>query len=112
MPWLMLAAAAVVPVFVVWPVALFLWKKHQPIVGNAIGALLFFMGFLVFGGSAYVDAMAYRKWCQEMNQPCPISDPSDFVKIMAFGMVAMAQTMALFLVSDRWEARHKTRARK
>src|SRR5688500_5896181 len=100
MNWVMLAAAAVLPVFVVPPVALFLWRKQQPIVGNAVGALLLFIGFLVFGGSEYVDAMAYRKWCQEMNQPCPISDPSDFVKIMAFGIVAMAQIMALFLVSD------------
>lgn len=106
----MLAAAAGLPVVLVLPVTLFLWRRQQPIVGNAIGALLLFMGFLFFGGSEYVDAMAYRKWCQEMNQPCPISDPSDFVKIMAFGIVTMVQIMVLFLVSDVVEERIRLKA--
>jgi hypothetical protein len=100
MNWSRLAIAAVLPMLAVLPVALALWRKQQPIVGNAIGALVLFMGFLFFGGSEYVDGLAYRKWCQEMNQPCPISDPSDFVKIMAFGIVTMVQIMGLFLVSD------------
>jgi hypothetical protein len=51
--------------------------------------------------------MAYRKHCQAMNLPCPISDPSDFVKIMAFGMVAMGQIMVLFLVGDDVEKRNR-----
>ena len=79
------------------------------IVGNAIGALLLFIGFLVFGGIEYVDAMAYRRHCQEMNLPCPISNPSDFVRIMTFGLVAMAQIMALFVVSDVVEERNQRR---
>ena len=79
------------------------------IVGNAVGALLLFMGFLIFGGVEYVDAMAYRRHCQEMNLPCPISHPSDFVKIMTFGLVAMAQIMALFVVSDVVEQRTRRR---
>jgi hypothetical protein len=107
MNWLMLAAAAVLPVCLVFPLASLLWREQQPIIGNAVGALLLFIGFLIFGGSEYVDAMAYRKWCQEMNQPCPISNPSDFVKIMSFGIVAMAQIMALFVVSDIVEQRNR-----
>lgn len=35
MNWFRLGAAAVLPAFVVLPVALLLWKKQQPIVGNA-----------------------------------------------------------------------------
>ena len=109
MNWFRIATAALVPLVVALPIAGFLWKRRQLAVGNAIGALLLFMGFLVFGGLEYVDAMAYRRHCQAMNLPCPISHPSDFVKIMTFGMVAMAQIMALFVVSDVVEERTRRR---
>ena len=105
MNWWRVAVAAVAPLLVAVPVAAFLWKRYQPIIGTAVGAFVLFMGFLVFGGIEYVDAMAYRRRCQEMNLPCPISDPSDFVRIMTFGIVAMAQIMVLFLVSDGVEKR-------
>jgi hypothetical protein len=100
MNWLRIAAAAVIPVAIALPIAGLFWKKRQLIVGNGVGALVLFFGFLIFGGSEYVDAMAYRKWCQAMDQPCPISRPSDFVKIMTFGIVALGQIMVLFVVSD------------
>jgi hypothetical protein len=107
--WLRIAGAVIIPVAVVLPTAHFLWKRQEAIVGNAVGALVLFLGFLVFGGSEYVDAMAYRKWCQTMNQPCPISSPSDFVRMMMFGMVTMAQIMGLFVLSDIYEARRRRR---
>jgi hypothetical protein len=100
MNWLRLAAAATLPVVFVTPVLLLFLKKQQAAVGNAVCALLFFMGFLIFGGIEYVDAMAYRRWCQAMNQPCPISSPSDFVRIMVFGLIAMAHIMGLFVLGD------------
>jgi len=109
MNWLRIGAAAILPLLIAFPVLLLLWNRQQVIVGNTIWALLFFIGFLVFCGSEYVDFMAYRKWCLEMNQPCPISHPSDFVRIMAFGMVAMAQIMTMFVVSDIVAERHRVR---
>jgi hypothetical protein len=107
--WFRIGVAAFVPLVVALPVAGVLWRRGQMIVGNAVGALLLFIGFLVFGGLEYVDAMAYRRHCQDMNLPCPISKPSDFVKIMAFGLVAMAQIMALFILSDAVEQRTRRR---
>jgi hypothetical protein len=56
--WFRIGAAAFVPLIVVLPIAGFLWRRRQMIVGNAVGALLLFIGFLVFGGIEYVDAMA------------------------------------------------------
>ncbi len=109
MNWARMAGALIIPVAVVLPIVRFLWRRQQAIVGNAVGALVLFLGFLVFGGSEYVDAMAYRKWCQAMNQPCPISEPSDFVRIMMFGMVTMAQIIGLFLMSDIYAERNRRR---
>jgi hypothetical protein len=67
--------------------------------GTLLATGVFFLGFVIFAGLEFVDNFRYRLWCQATETLCPPSDPSDFTKIVAYGVVAMCQVMILFLVS-------------
>lgn len=110
MNWLRLLAAFGLPPLVAIPIAVALWRKRQAALGAIVGAGVLFVGALVFGGIEYVDAIRFRMWCQQTGTPCPSSSPSDFVRIALYGILAMAQVMALFLVADCVE-NHQARKR-
>jgi hypothetical protein len=86
-----------------------LWRKTQPIIGNAVGAGIFFMSAVLFAGADYVEFLRYRLGCKMAHLGCPLSVPSDFMKLSAYGVVAFIHVMALFLLSAAIEDRARRR---
>ena len=100
MNWLRLLAAFGLPPLVAVPVAVLFWARRQIDIGTIAGAGVLFVGAVMFGGVEYVDGIRFRMWCQQTGTPCPSSNPSDFARISLYGVVAMVQTMVLFLVAE------------
>jgi hypothetical protein len=92
-------SALILPLLVAVPVAVLLWTRRQVTVGTVAGAGILLFGALVFGGVEYVDNVRFRLNCELRGALCGPSHPSDFVKISIFGVIAMMQVMALFVVS-------------
>ena len=109
MNWTRMAQALMLPMLVVVPIAGLCWAKGRLLSATILGSGIFFIGFIVFAGVEYSEAVSYRVWCEATNTPCPPSRPSDFTRIVAFGAVAMLQVMALFLFSERIEQRIRDR---
>jgi hypothetical protein len=86
--WSRIAIAAVLPVFLALPVAWAFWRKKQAIIGNAVGAGILFMSAVLFAGADYVEFLRYRLGCKMAHLGCPLSVPSDFMKLSAYGIVA------------------------
>jgi hypothetical protein len=109
MNWTRMAQAATFPLLVVAPIAWICWAKRRLLSATILGSAVFFVGFIFFAGAEYSEAVSYRVWCETTNTPCPPSTPSDFVRIVAYGGVAMVQVMLLYLLSDAIERRLRNR---
>jgi hypothetical protein len=109
MNWTRVAQASTLPILVAAPVAWICWTKRRLLAATILGSAVFFLGFIVFAGMEYYEAVSYRVWCQATNTPCRPSRPSDFTRIVAYGGIAMLQTMALYLFSDVIERRIRDR---
>ena len=109
MNWTRITQALTLPILVAAPVAWACWAKHRLLAGTILGSGIFFLGFIVFAGMEYWEAVSYRVWCQSTNTPCRPSNPSDFTRIVAYGGIAMVQVMLLFLLSDTVEKRIRNR---
>jgi hypothetical protein len=101
--------ASTLPILVAVPLAWFCWAKGRLLAATVLGSAVFFLGFIVFAGMEYYEAVSYRIWCQATNTPCRPSNPSDFTRIVVYGGIAMLQTMTLYLLSDAIEKRIRER---
>jgi phosphotransferase system glucose/maltose/N-acetylglucosamine-specific IIC component len=97
------------PVFLALLVAWGFWRKRQVIIGNAVGAGILFMSAVLFAGADYVEFLRYRLGCQAAHLGCPLSHPSDFIKLSAYAVVGFVHVMALFLLSSMIEDRIERR---
>jgi hypothetical protein len=107
--WHLIAFASVLPLLVGFAVALPFWKRNNLVVGNTVGLFVMFVGFLFFAGSEYADALKFRYWCAETQTPCPPTGSGDFLRIAAFGMIAMVQAAAIYVASGDIERRASSR---
>jgi hypothetical protein len=101
--WHLIALAVLVPLPVAVGVAWPLWKRRDFIIGNALALGVLLVSCLIFGGAEYVDGLRFRLECEAGNLPCRKS--SDFMRISTFAFIAMAQAMALFVLSGVRERR-------
>jgi hypothetical protein len=109
MNWTRIAQALTLPILVAAPIAWICWAKRWLLAATILGSAVFFIGFIVFAGMEYYEAVSYRVWCETTNTPCRPSSPSDFTRIVAYGGIAMLQTMTLYLFSDTIERRIRDR---
>jgi Co/Zn/Cd efflux system component len=100
--WYRIAAACTVPLVMAAPLVAFCWHRRHVMAGTIAGAGVCFVGFVFFAAWDFAEAL---------NSPPPITAPSIFTKIAAYGFVAMAQVMVVFLVSQSIEKRISDRDR-
>jgi hypothetical protein len=105
MNWSRIVAASIWPIAVALPIAALAWRKRKPLLGNILGLGILFLSAITFASIEFGDAFYYRLWCQEVDAPCPPSDPSDFVRIATYGIVAFVQAGVLFWVGLKVEER-------
>lgn len=67
------------------------------------------MSAVLFAGADYVEFLRYRLGCKMAHLGCPLSVPSDFMKLSAYAVVGFLHVMALFLLSATIEDRAKRR---
>ena len=84
------------------PIAALFWVRRQWTFGTVIGAGVLLSGALFFGGLEYVGGLQFRIACEQTGTPCAPSNPSDFVRISVYGIVAMLQVMMLFVAAGGW----------
>ncbi len=107
--WLRMSEAVLLPLPLAGIAAWLCWRRRYLLAGIISAAFIFFAGFIVFAGLEFLEAFRYRLDCEAGNLPCPPSEPSDFIRIAAYGMIAMAQVMCLFLASGSMERRIRDR---
>jgi hypothetical protein len=100
--WLGIAVGATAPslaaVLVAWPI----WRRHQPILGNLAGAFVIFAAAIALMMREHVQLDAQVQACLDRGVTC-WPDPPAFTRYAIYATTALAQVMALFLVSLRVE---------
>lgn len=105
MNWMRVLAAFTLPAVIAVPLAIAFVRKREAMFGMVAGTVLFFTCALVFGGLEYVDAVREQLACSARPGDCRPNRPSDFVRTSAYPIIAMFQTMMLFLVGTSIESR-------
>jgi hypothetical protein len=110
MHWARILTASTVPIAVALPVSALAWRTGRMLLGNMLGLSILFVAALTFAAIEFGDAFHYRLLCQATETACWPSDPSDFVKIATYGVVAFVQVGTLFWLSLGVEERARRRA--
>ena len=103
MHWGRMVWAALLPAAVAFPAARFAWRRHRVLLGNITGTAVLLGAAITFAALEFGDAYNYRLLCEATGTACRASDPSDFTKIAAYGLIAFVQIGVLFLASLRSE---------
>jgi hypothetical protein len=75
------------------------------VLGDVVGLGILLVACLIFGEAEYAAALKFPFWCEEAGVPCAPTGSADFRRIAFFGIIAMAQAMALYIISAAWERR-------
>jgi hypothetical protein len=103
--WTLLGAASLLPMLLALAIAWPFWRKRSVIAGNTAGLAVLFISCLLAGGIEYVDALRFSLFCQGNATGCRTPHPSNFIRLAAFGFIAMVQAMALYVISGLKERR-------
>jgi hypothetical protein len=96
MHWARILTASIVPIVVAVPVAALAWRKGKTLLGHILGLSILLLAAITFAAMEFADAFNYRLLCQATETVCSSSDPSDFVKVAMYGVVAFIQAGVLF----------------
>lgn len=100
--WNWLAFEATVPAIVAAALAWPFWRARQPIFGNLVGTAVIFGTGIALILREYVVIDRAVKACLDEGVPC-FPDPSAFTRFAIYAFVALAEVIALFLLSIRVE---------
>jgi hypothetical protein len=100
---------SIVPIVVALPVAALAWRKGKMLLGNILGLSIVLLAAITFAPMEFAEAFNYRLWCQATETVCSPSDPSDFVEVAMYGVMAFIQAGVLFWVGLAVEERARRR---
>jgi hypothetical protein len=109
MHWARILAALTLPIGVALPAAAVAWRKGRMLLGNVLGLSILLFAAIAFAATEFAEAFHFRLFCQFSNTVCQPSDPSDFLKVATYGVVAFVQVSALFWLSVGVEERARRR---
>jgi hypothetical protein len=109
MHWARILTASAVPIAIALPAAALAWRKGKMLLGNMLGLSILFLAAITFAAIEFGEAFHFRLLCQVTQAVCWPSDPSDFVKIATYGIVAFVQVGVLFWLSLGAEERARRR---
>jgi len=90
-------------------VAVPLWLRFDPIIGNALGAGIIFVGAIAMISREYGDIQRMTNYCMETGTICSFS-PEPFTRFAMYGLIGLAEACALFAVSLVVEERIRRRS--
>jgi len=106
--WFWIALALTVPPVVGGLVALPIWLKGQPILGNLTGTTVIFGSAIALIMREHVQLQVLAQACLDRGLLC-WPEPSAFARYAIYAFISLAEVMALFSVSLPVERRVRRR---
>jgi len=106
--WFWILVEATLPPLVGWLIALPLWLKDQPVLGNIAGSMVIFgTGFgLIMREHIELDRLSGA--CLDVGKTC-FPHPEAFTRFAIYAFIAMVEVIALFTVSLSVDERRRRR---
>jgi hypothetical protein len=106
--WFWIALELTVPPLLGGLVALPLWLKEQPILGNLTGSAVIFGAAMALIMREHIQLVRSAERCLDLGFACP-ADPSAFTRYAIYSGIALCEVMVLFSLSLKVEAKIRRR---
>ena len=106
--WFWILVQATLPPLVGWLIALPLWLKDQPILGNIAGSMVIFGTAFALIMREHIDLDRLSRACLDAGNTC-FPHPEAFTRFAIYAFLAMAEVIALFTLSLSVDERRRRR---
>jgi len=106
--WFWIAVQGTVPPFVGWLVALPLWVRDQPILGNIAGSIVIFGTGFAMILREHIELDRLSRACLDAGRTC-FPHPEAFTRFSIYAFIALFEVIALFTLSLRVDERRRRR---
>jgi hypothetical protein len=106
--WFWILFEATVPPLIGWLVALPLWMRDQPILGNIAGSVVIFGTSFGLILREHVDLDRLSGACLDAGKTC-FPHPEAFTRFSIYAFIALFEVIALFSLSLRVDERRRRR---
>ena len=106
--WFWILVEATLPPLVGWLIALPLWLKDQPILGNIAGSIVIFGTAFGLIMREHIDLDRLSSGCLDAGRTC-FPHPEAFTRFAVYAFIAMFEVIALFTLSLSVDERRRRR---
>lgn len=106
--WFWILVEATLPPLAGWLIALPLWLKDQPILGNIAGSMIIFGTALGLIMREHIELDRLSGACLDAGKTC-FPHPEAFTRFAVYAFIAMFEVIALFTVSLTVDERRRRR---
>jgi len=106
--WSWIALALTAPPVAGGLIALPIWQKGQPILGNLAGTIVIFGAAIALIMREHVELERISQACLDRGFTC-WPDPSAFTRFAIYAFIALFEVMGLFMLSLRVETKLRRR---
>lgn len=106
--WFWIVVQATLPALVGWLVALPLWLKDQPILGNVAGSMVMFGFAFAMIMREHIQLDRLSSACLDAGRTC-FPHPEAFTRFAIYGFIALFQVITLFTLSLSVDERRRRR---
>lgn len=106
--WFWILVEATLPPLAGWLIALPLWLKDQPILGNIAGSMIIFGTAFGLIMREHVELDRLSGACLDAGKTC-FPHPEAFTRFAIYAFIAMFEVIALFTVSLTVDERRRRR---
>jgi hypothetical protein len=106
--WFWIVFEATIPPILGWLVALPLWLRDQPILGNVAGSMVIFGAAFALIMREHIELDRLTSACLDAGRIC-FPHPEAFTRFAIYAFIAMIAVIVLFTVSLSVEQRRRRR---
>ena len=106
--WFWIVVQATLPALVGWLIALPLWLKDQPTLGNIAGSMVMFGFAFATIMREHIQLDRLSRACLDAGHTC-FPHPEAFTRFAIYAFIAMFQVIALFTMSLSVDERRRRR---
>lgn len=106
--WFWILVEATLPPLVGWLIALPLWLKDQPVLGNIAGSMVIFGTAFGLIMREHIELDRLSGTCLDAGKTC-FPHPEAFTRFAIYAFIAMVEVIALFTVSLSVDERRRRR---
>jgi hypothetical protein len=106
--WFWIGVEATLPPILGWLLALPLWVRDQPILGNIAGSIVIFGTAFAMILREHVELDRLSGACLDAGRTC-FPNPEAFTRFSIYAFIALFEVIALFALSLRVDERRRRR---